>query len=210
MVRPCFRDHFSRIDRQIVLIDVLGAIHQGPRGVEDMRLGMSDILSAFRQGRNAFPSQIFLGKRVEKILLAATKADHLHHSQHPQLTAITEALLADATSRAEFAGAETAALSLASLRTTTEDQIEKDGKALDVVRGRLLSSGKQVAMFPGRLPTDPARILLPAREWAERWLDADYHVMNFAPQPIELKPGDGPPHIRLDRAAEFLIGDRLT
>jgi predicted YcjX-like family ATPase len=24
-----------------------------------------------------------------------------------------------------------------------------------------------------------------------------------------LKHGEGPPHIRLDRAAEFLIGDRL-
>ena len=30
-----------------------------------------------------------------------------------------------------------------------------------------------------------------------------------APAPLELRPGDGPPHIRLDRAAEFLIGDRL-
>jgi len=26
---------------------------------------------------------------------------------------------------------------------------------------------------------------------------------------VALKPGEGPPHIRLDRAAEFLIGDRL-
>ena len=118
-------------------------------------------------------------------------------------------MLADATSRAEFAGAETAALALASLRTTTEDQIEQNGKTLDVVRGKLLSTGKHVAMFPGRLPTDPSKVLLPARDWAERWLDADYQVMNFAPQAIEIKPGDGPPHIRLDRAAEFLIGDRL-
>jgi predicted YcjX-like family ATPase len=33
--------------------------------------------------------------------------------------------------------------------------------------------------------------------------------MNFAPHPLDLKPGEGPPHIRLDRAAQFLIGDRL-
>ena len=44
---------------------------------------------------------------------------------------------------------------------------------------------------------------------AERWLDADYKVMRFAPAEISLKPGDGPPHIRLDRAADFLLGDRL-
>jgi predicted YcjX-like family ATPase len=33
--------------------------------------------------------------------------------------------------------------------------------------------------------------------------------MRFAPARLSLRPGEGPPHIRLDRAAEFLIGDRL-
>jgi predicted YcjX-like family ATPase len=64
-------------------------------------------------------------------------------------------------------------------------------------------------MYAGELPADPARLMAPAREGAERWLDADYQVMGFAPARQTLAPGDGPPHIRLDRAAEFLIGDRL-
>ena len=33
--------------------------------------------------------------------------------------------------------------------------------------------------------------------------------MRFAPATLSLRPGMGPPHIRLDRAAQFLIGDRL-
>ena len=33
--------------------------------------------------------------------------------------------------------------------------------------------------------------------------------LRFAPAVMGLRPGEGPPHIRLDRAAEFLIGDRL-
>lgn len=209
VVKPFFRDHFSRIGRQVVLVDVLGAIHAGPRAVEDLRQAMSDILGAFRPGRNAFLSQVFLGQRVEKILFAATKADHLHHSQHAQLTAITDALLQDARSRADFAGAETTAMSMAALRTTTEDRIEQGGRTLDVVRGTLAASGKRAAFYPGRLPDDPSRLLNPARQGAEAWLEADYEVMRFAPQPLELRPGDGPPHIRLDRAAQFLLGDRL-
>ncbi|MGD7428476.1 YcjX family protein, partial [Ralstonia pseudosolanacearum] len=44
---------------------------------------------------------------------------------------------------------------------------------------------------------------------AEKWLDADYSVMNFAPARLTLRPGDGPPHIRLDKAAQFLLGDKL-
>ncbi|MEM6387199.1 MAG: YcjX family protein [Pseudomonadota bacterium] len=209
VVRPFFREHFARIDRQVVLVDMLGAIHAGPAAVEDMRQSLADILATFRPGRNDFLRQIFLGKRVEKILFAATKADHLHHSQHPQLTAIAEAILSDARARADFAGAETAALSLASLRTTTEDRVEQGGRSLDVVRGRLLTTGKPVAMYPGRLPDDPAKLLNPARSGAETWLDAEYSIEGFQPQEVALKPGDGPPHIRLDRAAEFLIGDRL-
>jgi len=209
LVRPFFREHFARIDRQVVLVDMLGAIHAGPAAVEDMRQSLADILATFRPGRNDFLRQIFLGKRVEKILFAATKADHLHHSQHPQLTAIADAVLTDARARADFAGADTEAMSIASLRTTTEDQVEQGGRALDVVRGRLLSTGKPVAMYPGRLPDDPSKLLNPARSGKEAWLDAEYSIEGFAPQEVSLKPGDGPPHIRLDRAAEFLIGDRL-
>ena len=209
VVKPFFRDHFSRIDRQIVLVDVLDAIHAGPRAVEELRHAMADILSAFRPGRNAFLSQIFLGRRVEKILFAATKADHLHHSQHARLAAITEALVADAKSRADFAGAETRAMAIAALRATTEDEITHDGRGLQVVRGRLADTGKSAAFYPGDLPEDPSHLLVPAHQGAEAWLDGDYAAMRFAPQPLQLKPGEGPPHIRLDQAVQFLIGDRL-
>lgn len=209
VVKPFFRDHFSRIDRQVVLVDVLGAIHAGPPAVDDLRNAMADILGAFRPGRNAFLTRIFQGRRVEKILFAATKADHLHHSQHNQLTAITEALLRDAKDRADFAGAKTAAMSIAALRTTVEETVDHADGALNVVRGRLLDSGKQAAFYPGALPTDPQHLLAPARAGNTSWLDQDYQVMRFAPAALTLKPGDGPPHIRLDKAAEFLFGDKL-
>lgn len=209
VVKPFFRDHFSRLDRQIVLVDTLGAIHAGPRAVEDLRQTLADILTAFRPGANAFLSKLLLGKRVEKILFAATKADHLHHSQHGRLTAIMEALTRDARDRARFAGAETSAVSLAALRATTEQTISHGGQDLDCVRGTLLETGKQAAFYPGALPEDPGALLGTAREGAEGWLDQDYKVMRFAPAPLVLKPDEGPPHIRLDRAAQFLIGDRL-
>ena len=209
VVRPFFREHFSRIDRQIVLVDVLGSIHAGPKAVEDMRQAMADILGAFRPGKNAFLSRLFQGRRVERILFAATKADHLHHKQHSKLTAITEALLRDARDRADFAGAKTAAVSIASLRTTVEQTVDHRDGPLDVVRGRLLEGGKQAAFYPGTLPEDPQHLLGPARDGEQEWLEADYEVMRFAPARLTLKPGDGPPHIRLDKAAEFLIGDVL-
>lgn len=210
VVRPFFRSHFARIDRQVVLVDALGAIHAGPQAVDDMRRAMADILSAFRPGRNSWLAEILRGRRVEKILFAATKADHLHHSQHPRLTAIMEAMLREARDRADFAGAKTAAMSIASLRATVEEVVEQGGQTLDCVRGTLVETGRQAAMYPGELPEDPGALLVLARQGAERWLDADFAVMGFQPARLSLKPGEGPPHIRLDRAAEFLIGDRLA
>jgi len=209
VIRPFFRSHFARIDRQIVLVDALGAINSGPQAVEDMRRAMTDILSAFKPGGNAFISQLFQGRRVEKILFAATKADHLHHSQHARLTAIMQSLTRSAADRARFAGAQTDAMSIAALRTTTEETIMHQGTPLNMVRGTLLETGRQAAFYPGELPEDPRHLLDPAREGATNWLQGDYRVMNFAPSQVDLRYGEGPPHIRLDQVAQFLLGDKL-
>ena len=210
VVKPFFRAHFARIDRQIVLVDVLGALHAGPAALRELRATMTEILAAFRPGRNAFLSAL-IGRRVDRILFAATKADHLHQSQHDRLQAAMGVLVADARRRADFAGAETEAMALAALRATSEETRRVGGADAGLVRGTLLSTGKTVALHPGDLPADPRALLSEDTETgaAPAWLDGDYGVMRFAPAPLTLRDGDGPPHIRLDRAAEFLIGDRL-
>ena len=209
VIRPFFETHFARLDRQVVLLDVLEAVHQGPAALEDQRRAMAEVLAAFRPGANGFFSSLLRGKRVEKILFAATKADHLHHSQHGKLTALTEAMLREARDRAHFSGAETRALCIAALRATVEENRAHQGRDVDLVRGRLLD-GRQVAVNAGDLPGDPSRLLAPARDGATRWLQGDYGVMQFAPPVLNRSPGQGLPHIRLDAAAEFLIGDMLA
>ena len=208
VVRPFFRDHFARLDRQVVLLDVLGAVHAGPRATEDLRRAMADLLTAFRPGRAGWLMRLAGLNRVDRILFAATKADHLHHSQHPQMAAILTAMLREAKDRADFAGAGTRAMAIAALRATTETELDHAGRRLPAVRGRR-ADGSHAAFWAGELPEDPAHLLVPARGGAERWLDADYGTMDFAPARITRQPGDGLPHIRLDGAADFLIGDRL-
>ena len=209
IVRPFFRDHFARIDRQVVLVDLLDAIHAGPRAVDDLSRALDRTLAAFRPGRASWLAQLLGAKRVERILFAATKADHLHHSQHGALTAILQAMLRQAKDRADFAGARTEAMAIAALRATTEEERTHEGQTLPMVRGTLMD-GRQAALYPGALPEDPARILQAARSGAEQWLDGDYAAMRFRPPGTPIQPGEGPAHIRLDRAAQFLIGDRLV
>lgn len=209
VVRPFFQEHFARIDRQIVLVDVLGALDAGPAGLAELEDAMAGLLTAFRPGRNPWLSRLLLGKRVDRILFAATKADHLHHSQHTALADLTKALLRGASDRAEYAGAEVRSMAIAALRSTTEDTVTHDGEALNVVRGRLVEGGGAAAFHGGTLPEDPSAVLGPARAGAAEWPDEGYQAAAFAPVPLKLKTGEGPPHIRLDRALEFLIGDRL-
>lgn len=209
IVRPFFKNHFARIDRQIVLIDVLEALHRGPSAIEDLRHTMRDILIAFRPGRHSPLGRLIRGMRVERILFAATKADHLHHNQHVQLTAIMEELTDDAARQAQFRGAQTKALSLASVRSTTEETRDHQGRKIDCVRGIHLQTRRQAAFFAGELPINPKDLLSQARQGAQQWLNADYSSMHFLPPPHALRQGQGIAHIRLDKAAQFLFGDRL-
>lgn len=207
VIRPFFREHFARMDRQVVLIDALGALAAGPEALMDLETAMAGVLSAFRPGRSGRLARLAGRRRVDRILFAATKADHLHHTDHDRLAALMQALTRKARDRADFAGAKTDALALASLRATTEEMRHQDGQEVGFVRGRLAEdgagSGRVVAYHPGSLPEDPARLLLPGAEWPAITPRA------FAPAPLTLPPGDGPPHIRLDRAAQFLLGDKL-
>ncbi|MEO1614080.1 MAG: YcjX family protein, partial [Pseudomonadota bacterium] len=114
VVKPFFRDHFARLDRQVVLVDLMSALNDGPAAVADLGAAMTSILTAFRPGRNTWLSSI-LGRRIDRILFAATKADHLHHAEHDRLTAILATLLGESVERAAFRGAETNAMAIAAL-----------------------------------------------------------------------------------------------
>lgn len=210
VVRPFFQNHFAKIDRQIVLIDALSAINAGPRAVADLRNAMSQILECFRHGENTWLSRL-MGKRVERLLFAATKADHIHHSQHARLEAITDALVRESLQKAAYRGADVKSVALASLRATVEQSITEKGETLDCVRGRDLETGEDVVVFPGALPDNPTAIVEAARsgEGEGGWLADDFAFMRFAPPIHASRVGFGPPHMRLDLAAEFLFGDRL-
>ena len=166
IVRPFFEKHFSRIDRQIVLVDVLGALNLGSAAVLEMENALERALSAFRPGRESWLGRL-LGSRVNSILFAATKADHLHRRNHDRLRAILAKVVDRARERADDAGARISFAAIAALRTT--EDVERAGgngaAAMECVRGipvddqqldgKVLDSTKPLTLFPGDLPADP-------------------------------------------------------
>ncbi len=224
VVRPFFRDHFARLDRQIVLVDALAAFNSGPEALHDLEAALAGILACFRIGRSTFLSSLFR-PRIDRILFAATKADHLHHSSHDRLEAVLRRSVSKAVARAESTGAEIDVVALAAVRATREAQVARGRDKLPSIlgtpaagesaNGEFFDGKTEVATFPGDLPADPEDLF--KGEGAFRGLSSaaaeksDFRFLRFRPPTLEHEDESEPalPHIRLDRALQFLVGDRL-
>ncbi|MGQ0456940.1 MAG: YcjX family protein [Hyphomicrobium sp.] len=219
VVRPFFDQHFARLDRQIVLVDLLGALDQGARAVADLERAMRGVMLAFRPGANSWLSAI-VGKRIDRVVFAAAKADHLPASSHDRLGAILSLVVAAASLRAEEAGAEVRTVALSALRATRDSTVKSNGETLPCLIGTPMKGEKidsetfdgkrEAAIFPGDLPADPAAALNAARSAKPGSLS----LVRFEPPRLPSLSADAKgvalPHIRLDRALEFLIADYLT
>ncbi len=220
IVKPFFRDHFARLDRQIVLVDALSALNSGPAAVRDLETALADVLTAFRTGRSNILNSIFKPK-IDKILFAATKADHLHHTSHDRLEGVLRHLTSRAIKRAEGVGAKIDVIALAAVRATRERVIRLEGESIEAIVGvpiegqhigaKVFDGVQEGAIFPGELPADPRHVFRgDALATADE--DADYRFLKFRPPIAQLGRDREPlplPHIRLDRAMQFLIGDRV-
>ncbi len=214
VVKPFFKDHFARLDRQIVLVDLFAPLNAGPAATSDLERALGDILKCFRTGSNSILSHLF-ARRIERILFAATKADHLHHQAHGAMEAILERLVRAAIARADFKGAEIGVMALSAIRATREEDLARGGEPVPCVLGYPLPGEQvnatsfdgrhEIAVFPGDLPGDPETLFADAAKPAKQKPD-DLSFVRFQPPPV---PDTGLPHIRLDRALEFLIADKI-
>lgn len=215
VVWPFFRDHFARLDRQIVLVDTLRALNAGPTAVADLETALTAVLGCFRQGETNPLLRPFM-RKIDRILFAATKADHVHHTSHDRLEAILNRLVANASKRARFAGAETRSIALAGIRATREGTISEGGEILPTIigtpmKGEMLDGtsydGKtEIALFPGDLPERPDSLF-------EDGTPVALNFLRFTPPQKLERNANGDvvlPHIRFDRALDYLLGDWLA
>ena len=216
VVQPFFHEHFQRVDRQIVLVDVLAAVDGGPAALAELEEALDAVLMAFRVGRNTLISRLF-APRADRLLFAATKADHLHRTGHDRLEALLRWLVARAMRRTEAAGARVGTVALASVRATRETSVHEGAATLravagtpeagEIVDGETFDGLAEAAIFPGERPERPEAILEGALA------PGSLRFPRFRP-PVVAVDALGRvgriPSVRLDRALQFLIGDRLS
>jgi predicted YcjX-like family ATPase len=223
VVRPFFQDHFARLDRQIVLVDALAAFNAGPDALRDLEGALAGVLECFRLGRGTLVSALFR-PRVDRILFAATKADHLHHVSHQRLEATLARMTERAAKRASAGGVPIDVVGLSAVRATREATVRRGRQDLPCIIGvpaagetigaETFDGNTEAAMFPGDLPEDPDELFSgPAtfRGLASSSREqADFRFLRLRPPRLEVVDGAVMlPHIRLDRALQFLIGDKL-
>ncbi len=219
VVKPFFRQHITRLDRQIVLIDAMQALNAGPAAMADLERALTEILSCFRPGSSNFLTSLFT-RPIERLLVAATKADHIHHESHDRLQAIVRKLADRAMERANLSGAAVEVLAMAAVRATREGTVKQKRQELPVIIGtpiagetigdKTFDGDTETAIFPGDLPESPAQLFETTTTSSQQ---EAVRFVRFRPPRLE-RNADGLllslPHIRLDRALQFLIGDRLA
>lgn len=196
VVTPFYRDHFQRFDRQIVLVDLLGALNAGPERFEDLSAALAQLMQSFNYGKRHLLNRLF-DSRIDRLAVAATKADHVTPDQHERLVKLLETLLAEPLKDLRYTNVPVKAFSLAAIRATDVREVhDAQGPSL-ALSGHSLG-GKACLFFPGDVPTS-----LPD---ADFWAHQGFNFASFRPRPMTSTALD---HIRMDSALDWLLGDKL-
>lgn len=205
-VRESFFDpHFSAFNRQVVLVDVLGALFAGRTAFEDTRRALGSIGTSYaRLLEGWWPSSLRMpslglgGPRIEHVAFVATKADHVDDHQRDNLRLILQEMVQSTSARASRQSFH----AVSSVRCTTDGSVPAaDGRMSRVVIGVPLGEARQRPFSPGTVPSGA----VPESYW-----DNPYLVV---PQlrPPAFQGGDAHPiaHINLDEVLMAVLGDAL-
>ncbi len=197
VIKAFYTHYFSTFDRQIVLVDCLTPLNHSDEAFTDMRDALEQLLTSFKYGRGGILSRLFAPK-IDKVLFAATKADHVTPDQHNNMVSLLTQLVHPAWQHVAYQDIEMSCISLASVRSTKAGMVNQDGENYHALQG-VMENGEAVTMYPGDVPGK-----LPDKTF---WHDSGFNFVQFLPQKQE---SDQPiPHIRIDAALDFLLGDKL-
>lgn len=197
VVKAFYKQHFSTFDRQIILVDCLQPLNAGYDSFMDMRAALEQLMHSFKYGRSNLLKRLF-APRIDKILFAATKADHVTPDQHANLVSLLQQMVHPAWQTASFENIEMSCMSMASIQATQSGFIANNGKSTPAIQGTTLA-GDAMTIYPGEVPNK-----LPS---AAYWQKQGFEFTAF--RPMSSHHDEPLPHIRVDKVLEYLIGDKL-
>lgn len=213
VVKKFYRQHFLRFDRQIVLADCLTPLNacsenSGPESFADLQLAIDMILESYSYGKSGLFARLFSPK-IDKLLFAATKADHVTSEQHAPMVSLLNQLIYNSKHNLNFEAIEMKTLAIAAVKSTHSGKSFYKGQQVSVIQGNTLKSAagnnqstlEKITLFPGSVPEK-----LPEKEF---WQECAFNFINFAPISGMTKH-QALPHIRMDQVLQFLLADKMV
>ena len=194
-VAPFVESHFRHLDRQLVLVDLIGTLFAGEESLEDMRKAFGHIADTFRYGSSGLLRKLWR-PRIDRLLFAATKVDQVLAADHDALRQLLGQQLQQVFSGARHRGLPLYCEAIAAVRCSNESV--RDGRRMLVghgMDGRYL--GFENAEIMAHLPQDG--------EW-------QHYTGGLPPQlrpPVGIGREGYLPHIRMDALLNLLLGDKV-
>ncbi|SPY98387.1 ATP-binding protein [Proteus mirabilis] len=92
----------------------------------DMRQALTQLMRSFHYGKRTLLRRLF-SPCIDKLLFAATKADHITPDQHENLVSLLQQLIQDAKQNAIFEGISIDCMGLASIAATESGIVDHHG-----------------------------------------------------------------------------------
>ncbi|MBQ9275291.1 MAG: YcjX family protein [Succinivibrio sp.] len=197
VVERFYRECFSALDRQVVLIDCFQALRGGEEVFHNVNETLQALLKNFSYGDNNLLTRIF-SPRIDKVIFAATKADQVTFAEQPHLLSLLQSLVSPAARQVAAAGIKCEYLVLAAIAATRCFELEYQGRLTQV-----LSTGREGEKWynPGEFPA----------QWS---LEAMEHFQRFFLHkelpPPPLGDGDPIPAQNLDIMLSYMLRDKLA
>ncbi len=201
---------FGNLDRIVVLVDLLTALHAGPDAFGDAAAAVAAAAAALRWRRSWIEAAWALGhlrlppRVVSRVAFAATKSDHVAERQRGNLAALLRNVAqgdAGGGIGGNAAEVRTGHLPIAAVRCTEDFVWTLDGRPVSAVRGRRIGDERLLRSYPGEVPDR-----LPDDAF---WTYPFLQLPEFEPlRPPQAGRG-GVPELGLDALLCFLLDDVL-
>lgn len=138
-------------------------------------------------------------RRIERLAIVATKADHVPTLRRENLKNLVRALAERALSEKGLDGRSVTYHTAASVNSTKDGVKEIDGQLYEVVFGSPLGDEKPKVFYPGDVPSG----FPPQSFWSGRY----FELPIFAPPALDPSGAKGIPHLGLDEILAALLQD---
>ncbi len=196
LVEPFYKTFFRRINRQLILVDVVSALNAGPEYLDDMRQALTNITDSFAYGSQNRLLQLFRPK-IDKVIFAATKIDQVVSEDHDSVRKLLSLVVSQAYKNAQHEGVKPGCEAAAAVRSSKEidHQGEKGITGTDYNGSPI---GYTHPNIPARIPEGD--------EWTP-FLNWKIPALK-PPKGLSYQNSDPIPHIRIDTVLNALIGDK--